>query len=93
MSGYVQKGQAYEDQNLPGEAVQQYLLALGCTISCEYYTAASYEGLAVCYSSLQSNGPASDYAGKALGIYGQYWIPDGLKERMQRLERIRLNGE
>jgi hypothetical protein len=63
--------------------------ALECKIQCEYYQAETNEHLALAYYSLGKWNAAAGYAAKALAIHRQYWIPDYLKERVQKLEKIK----
>ena len=89
ITGYFDKGQALESENKFGEAIAEYMHALGSKIQCEYYQAETNEHLALAYYSLGKWDAAAAYAAKALAIHRQYWIPDYLKERVQKLEKIK----
>jgi tetratricopeptide (TPR) repeat protein len=89
ITGYFQKGRAYEEQNQLKEALEQYQLALNCKINCEYSLAGTYEHLALANHSLGKKETASEFAAKALVIHYQYWIPEYLNEMIQKLERIK----
>jgi hypothetical protein len=93
ITGYFQRGRAYEEQNQYKEAIEQYQQALGCKISCEYYLAGTYEHLALSNYSLKNKDLAAEYAAKALAIHNQYWIPDHLTDKIQKLEKIKNRVE
>ncbi len=89
ITGYYTKGRALESENRMDEAVAAYSLALKSNIQCEYYQAETNEHLALTYYSLGKKDIAAEYADKSLYIQRQYWIPDYLDGRIQRLEKIK----
>jgi tetratricopeptide (TPR) repeat protein len=89
MTGYFQKARVLEEGKLYSEAIEQYKLACDIKITCEYYLAAAYERLANLYISLNEKVLAAEYADKSLNIYDQYWTPEYLKERIEKLEVIK----
>jgi tetratricopeptide (TPR) repeat protein len=88
ITGYFNRGRALEAENKPEEAINKYMQALASKIQCEYYLAATYERLALTYASLGKKNQAAEYAAKSLDIHKQYWVPDHLKERIQKLEKM-----
>jgi tetratricopeptide (TPR) repeat protein len=90
-TGYYNKGRSLELGNKYDEAIAAYLLAINCSINCDYFLAESYERLAILYNQLNKKEAAINYATKALTIQNQYWIPDYLKSKIETLERIK-NG-
>ena len=93
ITGYFLNGRAYEEQKRHGEAIEQYRLALGCKIQCEYFLAGTCEHLALLNFSLGNQGLAAEYAERALAIHNQYWIPEHLNKRIQELEEIRSKNK
>jgi len=89
VTGYFLKGRVFEEQKQYGEAIGQYEQALSIKIGCEYYLAETYEHLALLNFSLRKKDLASEYAEKALAIHNQYWIPEYLYERIQKLKKIK----
>lgn len=88
VTGYYYKGLALEEQKQYGNAITQYMKAFNCTICCEYYLAGVCEHLAYSNNFLGNKEIAKEYAVKALAIHNQYWIPDHLKEKIEKLEKI-----
>ncbi|MGA3286875.1 MAG: hypothetical protein ABSD46_05590 [Bacteroidota bacterium] len=88
ITGYYNKGRALDEENSYNEAITEYQRALKSKIQCEYYQATTNERLAVIHYSLGIKDAAAAYAARALEIHKQYWIPEGLKERIQKLENI-----
>lgn len=93
VTGYYGKGRALEAQNKLGEAIAEYVHALGAGIQCEYYQAETNEHLALAYDALGERNVAAAYAATALSLHRQYWIPDHLNERIQKLEKIKAGIE
>ena len=89
ITGYYNKGRALDEEKKYDEAIAEYLRALDSKIQCEYYLAVTNERLAVVHSSVGKKDSAAEYAIKALDLHNQYWIPEGLNERIQKLERIK----
>jgi hypothetical protein len=88
ITGYYNKGRALDEEKNYGGAIAEYMRALDSKIQCEYYLAVTNERLAVAHYSLGNKEGAAAYAAKALAIHRQYWIPEGLNERIQKLEKI-----
>jgi hypothetical protein len=88
ITGYYQKGRVYEEQKLYKEAIEQYKLAYNSKINCEQILVMTYEHLALSYFYNNEKNLASEYSGKALNRYSQYWTPDYLKERIKKLKSI-----
>jgi hypothetical protein len=93
ITGYYNKGRALEAENKIEEAIAEYTLALDCKIQCEYFLAETNEHLALTHSSLGRKDSAAEFAARALAIHYQYWIPDHLKERIQKLEKIKSKSD
>jgi hypothetical protein len=93
ITGYFNKGRSLEAENKYDEAIDAYIHALESKIQCEYYLAATYERLALSHYSLGKKDQAAEYATKSLDIHNQYWIPDHLKERIQRLKKIKNKSD
>ena len=91
VTGYFEKGRAFEKQKLYSEAVKQFQLAIESKINCELYLAQAFEHLAISYIALNEKEMAAEYAGKSLDIYNQYWTPEHLKANVEKLESIK-NG-
>jgi hypothetical protein len=89
ITGYYNKGRAFEAEKNYDEAIAEYMRALDCKIQCEYFLAETEEHLALAQYSLGKKDIAAEYATKALDIHRQYWIPDHLNERIQKLEKIK----
>jgi hypothetical protein len=89
ITGYYNKGRALEAENKLEEAIAEYFHALDCKIQCEYFVAETDEHLALAHSSLGKKDIAAEYATRALAIHNQYWIPEHLKKRIQKLEKIK----
>jgi tetratricopeptide (TPR) repeat protein len=89
ITGYYNKGCALDEEKKYDEAIAEYLHALDSKIQCEYYLAITNERLAVVHYSVGKKDIAAEYAIKALDMHNQYWIPESLNERIQKLERIR----
>jgi hypothetical protein len=88
ITGYYNKGRALDEENNYNEAIIEYNCALKSKIQCEYYQATTNERLAVIHYALGNKDNAAAYAARALEIHEQYWIPEGMKERIQKLENI-----
>jgi tetratricopeptide (TPR) repeat protein len=89
ITGYYTKARSLDEENDYEAAITEYLHALGTGIQCEYYQAAANERLAAIQYALGRKDRAAEYAVKALEIHRQYWIPDEMNERIQKLEKIK----
>jgi hypothetical protein len=89
ITGYYNKGRALDEEKNYDEAIAEYIRALNSKIQCEYYLAVTNERLAVAHYSLGKKDIAVEYATKALDIHNQYWIPESMNERIQKLEKIK----
>jgi len=89
ITGHYNKGRALDEEKNYDEAITEYTRGLDNKIQCEYYLAVTNERLAAVLSSLGKKDIAAEYAAKALMIHKQYWIPEGMMERIQKLEKIK----
>ncbi len=88
ITGYYNKGRSLEAENRADEAIGEYTRALKSTIQCDYYLAETDEHLALMYHSIGKDTFAREYAARALDLNKQYWIPEYMNERIQKLEAI-----
>lgn len=89
ITGYYNKCRALDEEKKYDEAFAEYMQALDSKIQCEYLLAVTDERLAVAHHILGEKDIAPEYATKALDIHRQYWIPDYMNERIQKLEKIK----
>ena len=89
ITGHYNKGRALEAEKKYDEAIAEYMRALDSNIQCEYYQVETDEHLALVYHSLGNTDRAAEFAEKALNIHRQYWIPDYMNEKIQKLEKIK----